>query len=125
MGLDSYIYRRKPGDTRFDIPDVLVSGIFSGHGSDGSFRGKWYEPLISVISNGMLTLYEDEADEDWLGRVASTLEDYLKQLPSDIQTIVVDTPEWGRHEYAIEEVRALAKLFRQGWEKGCKYSGWW
>ena len=56
MGLDCYVVHgndREKDFTHEDEPRIkdinLCGGMMSGHGADGSFRGKWYEPLMDEL----------------------------------------------------------------------------
>ena len=58
MGLDCYIVHGNDRDRAFTSKDDerlkdinLCGGMLSGSGSDGSFRGKAYEPLIDDLMN--------------------------------------------------------------------------
>ena len=60
MGLDCYIVHANDRDKSFThedddrLKDInLCGGMLSGGGSDGSFRGKVYEPLIDELTGGM------------------------------------------------------------------------
>ena len=71
MGLDCYIVHNNDRERKFThedddrIKDInLCGGMFSGFGVDGSFRGKFYNPLIFELSNGEHTWYIDQSDED-------------------------------------------------------------
>ena len=124
MGLDSYLFKEKPGDTQFDLPMGLVGGMFSGHGSDGSFRGKVYEGVFNYLTEGE-TLYTEEADNSWVRMVASRMRKNLDEAQKDPESMKALLRFLNRSDYDMLEVEALVQLFEQAGEKGCKYGGWW
>ena len=94
MGLDCYIVHgndRSKDFTSEDEPRIkdvnLCGGMMSGHGADGSFRGKFYEPLIDeLLETDYLWHIEGEdahitAQE--LKEQAEALADLLHSVESD------------------------------------------
>ena len=56
MGLDCYVVHGNDREKDFTheddqrIKDInLCGGMMSGHGAAGSFRGKWYAPLVDEL----------------------------------------------------------------------------
>ena len=115
MGLDSYLFREEPGDTRFDLPHSLCgSFFFSNHGEDGSFRGKVYDDLIYEVTG--YTLYTEEYTPEQVVDIADRLGRLGKVQIKDLAA---------KHGCTVEEIEALVTLFQQAKEKGCRYMGWW
>lgn len=123
MGLDSY-FRIKaynnPGFT-FDRDLNLCGGLLSGHGNDGSFRGKVYNRLIEHVT-GYYSLYTEELDHESVVAIAKKLE----ETPYD--------PAWATDpavfpmEYPIseEEYKDLVDLFKAAASTdNCVLLGWW
>jgi len=120
MGLDSrFLF---PDD---EIPESLkdlnlCGGMFSGDGSDGSFRGKVYEGFLAAITEGNFSLYQFE------------------QEPEDYKIAVDALREWvtrGRGAYTSlidpyfnvsnQEVRDLQLLFSVAYKHNATLIGWW
>lgn len=118
MGLDSFLFAEKIGDCSFDIGGGLCGGMFSGDGSDGSFRGKAYNPLVEKVTG--LSLYTQLGSPEFVAEIAEKLRNFLNELPEECNVVKV-----GKFEYTREEVESLTRLFEQAAEKGCKYCGWW
>ena len=73
MGLDCYIVHGNDRDKPFThedderIKDIrLCGGLFSGGGSDGSFRGKVYDPIIQELSEGKHTWYIKQDEDNFI-----------------------------------------------------------
>lgn len=115
MGLDSYLFRKKVGDTQFELPHPLVGGMFSGHGCDGSFRGKVYDSFVEAVTGK--SLYVEEAGPYYVRDIAEGLQRFLDGNPPD--------SVFEMHGISREEAVALAALFHQAADKGCSYIGWW
>ena len=118
MGLDSYFMTLEHWAPEEPVGG-LVGGMCSGDGSDGSFRGKVYEPIFQLFNE---TLYQELADMSWVRDCAEALEDLYATFFDDpeTQTVTIDD-----EEYTKEEFQNLVKLFRLAAEAGCVYHGWW
>jgi hypothetical protein len=155
MGLDCYIVHANDHDKAFThkdderIKDVsLCGGMLSGGGSDGSFRGKVYEPLIDDLmqhDGGIWHKTEDDnppyVTSDELKEQAEALEEFLHTVreeygvsgsdpndtncPLDIDddTIVYQAKDWA--EYTLSEVKDLATLLRVASERKAVMHVWW
>ena len=144
MGLDCYI-KHDDCETDFtyeDDPRIknvnLIGGMMSGHGADGSFRGKWYEPLINeLLETDYLWHIEGEdahitAQE--LKEQAQALADLLHAVESDAKeeertlehdTIIYQTHHAVPYEYTYQEVKDLELLLRCASERGAVMVCWW
>jgi hypothetical protein len=143
MGLDCYIVhsndREKPFTAEDDprIKDInLCGGMMSGHGADGSFRGKAYEPLMDELmgDDGIWHMPEDSFGvlPEWLKEQAQALADLLHAIESDAkeeertlspETIIYQTRnDW---EYTYQEVQDLELLLRCASERGAVMLCWW
>ena len=146
MGLDCYIVhsndREKPFTAEDDprIKDInLCGGMCSGHGADGSFRGKWYEPLMDELmgDDGIWHMPEDSFGvlPEWLKEQAQALADLLHAVESDAKeeertlehdTIIYQTHHYGSpYEYNYQEVKDLELLLRCASERGAVMLCWW
>ena len=150
MGLDCYIVHGNDRDKAFTsedderIKDIQLCGSMftSGHGSDGSFRGKVYEPLIQELSNGEHTwyIYQDEDNfipSDKLKEQATLLSELLEATKEvvednnetmDDDTIVYQTR--GKYspyeeEYTYKEVHDLMTLLRVAGERRAVMCVWY
>ena len=149
MGLDCYIVHGNDRDKAFTHEDderiknvQLCGGMFSGGGSDGSFRGKVYEPLIQELSNGEHTwyIYQDEDNfipSDKLKEQATLLSELLEATKEvaednnetmDDDTIVYQTR--GKYspyeeEYTYKEVHDLMTLLRVAGERRAVMCVWY
>lgn len=125
MGLDSFF--RKPSKTdqiveiTFD-PDVnLIGGMFSGHGSDGSFRGKCYESWVEPITGQ--SLYQEEIQNAAVKDMAAALES--ANLPvSVLRKMNSYFGDCSETEVA-QHYRDLTRTFRAFADAGCNLYGWW
>ena len=100
MGLDCYIVHGNDRDKPFThedderIKDVrLCGGLFSGYGSDGSFRGKVYDPIIQELSEGKHTWYIDQDEDNFV--TSDTLKEQADLLAELIQAKVDIADEEG------------------------------
>ena len=144
MGLDCYIVHgndRSKDFTSEDEPRIkdvsLCGGIMSGHGADGSFRGKWYEPLIDeLLETDYLWHIEGEdahITAQQLKEQAEALADLLHSVESDAkhleqtlepETIVYQTRRM-EAEYTYQEIQDLELLLRCASERGAVMVCWW
>ena len=74
MGLDSYLFKEKAGDTEFTLSSSLWGGGFSEHGNDGSFRGKMYAPIILKATG--YSLYAEKLTPEQVKELAQKLNDW-------------------------------------------------
>jgi len=145
MGLDCYIVHGNDRDKAFTsedderIKDIQLCGSMftSGHGSDGSFRGKVYDPLIQELSGGEHTWYIDQDEDnfipsDKLKEQAELLSELLTAVVSIIEeenetmdddTIVYQTK--GEEEYTYKEVHDLMTLLRVASERRAVMCVWY
>ena len=144
MGLDCYIVHgndRSKDFTSEDEPRIkdvsLCGGIMSGHGADGSFRGKWYEPLIDeLLETDYLWHIEGEdahITAQQLKEQAEALADLLHSVESDAkhleqtlepETIIYQTRRM-EAEYTYQEIQDLELLLRCASERGAVMVCWW
>ena len=146
MGLDCYIVHGNDQDKAFTHEDderlkdiSLCGGMLSGSGSDGSFRGKVYEPLVDELmeTQGIWHKSEEYHDppyvtSDELKEQAETLEELI-QLKIDIMeeddetydddTIIYQVDNWA--EYTLGEVKDLATLLGVAGKRGAVMHVWW
>ena len=126
MGLDTYARQpfeqteqsekvlkqaRKIREAHFgDVGNSLVGGMFSGHGSDGSFRGKVYDEDVERITGE--SLYQEEIDNETVKSMAEALE----EAASDGDKVLVNDED---------HLPALATWFRVAADNGYTVTGWW
>lgn len=82
MGLDTFAYRQNqimPKELFKQVPDVLVGGMFSGHGGSPSFRGKIYDDFILHVTGE--TLYQERIPNLTVHKMVAALENFLKEFP--------------------------------------------
>jgi len=141
MGLDCYIQKDDKAFEHEDIKDVnLCGGLFSGQGSDGSFRGKFYSPLMDHVLGQEGTWYHegDEVSSSYeLVRQAEALAQFLSAYsPGDRIRINIETYEeedengevkgtYTCDEYSYDEVQDLETLLRVAGENGATLHSWW
>ena len=147
MGLDCYIVHANNRDEPFTykdddrIKDVsLCGGMLSGGGSDGSFRGKVYEPLMDEIMGEDHIWHKQEFDNytvttDELKEQAIALGDLMTALLSDAEgegivleddTIVYQlTDSYYDAEYTWKEICDLERLLRVASERRAVMEVWW
>ena len=142
MGLDCYIMHNdcKTDFTSKDDPRIkdvsLCGGMMSGNGADGSFRGKWYEPLMDELMDEQYIWHIDESihvQACELKEQAQALADLLHAVESDAkhleqtlepETIVYKTDRMGA-EYTYQEVQDLELLLRCASEFNARMVCWW
>lgn len=149
MGLDCYIVHgndRDKGFTSIDderLKDIqLCGGLFSGGGSDGSFRGKVYNPLIQELSDGEHSWYIEQDEDayipsDILKQQADLLESFLEVLDEDYtaekRELKDDDIVYTTHkrfspyeeEYTYKEVKDLMTLLRVAAERRAVMCVWY
>ena len=144
MGLDCYIVHgndRSKDFTAEDEPRIkdvsLCGGIMSGHGADGSFRGKWYEPLIDELletdylwhiegEDAHITAQQLKEQADALADLLHSVESDAKHLEQTLEpeTIVYKTDRM-EAEYTYQEIQDLELLLRCASERGAVMVCWW
>ena len=143
MGLDCYMVHGNDRDKEFThkdddrIKDInLCGGMLSGSGSDGSFRGKVYEPLVGELmehpylwhiegEDAHITSQELKQQADALGQlITAKLEDaeWFEEVVED-DTIIYQSKHG--YEYTFKEVCDLETLFRVASERGAVMTVWW
>ena len=148
MGLDCYIVHGNDHDKAFThedderLKDInLCGGMMSGNGSDGSFRGKAYEPLIDELmqyDGGIWHKDEDDSPpyvtSDELKEQAEILASFLEVLDEDYtdekrelkdDDIVYQTHNPYEIEYTYKEVKDLMTLLRVASERKAIMHVWW
>ena len=150
MGLDCYMVHASDQKKAFTSEDdqrladiQLCCGLFSGGGSDGSFRGKVYEPLIDYLCGGEYIWHKESKDPDIMPIVtndeladqAHRLRDLLeatKEVAEENEetlqddTIIIQVEQRGSTiEYTYKEVRDLELLLRATVEGGGVMQVWW
>ena len=153
MGLDCYIVHGNDHDKAFTHEDderlkdiSLCGGMLSGTGSDGSFRGKVYEPLVDELMSrsdenfeGQGIWHKSEDDDppyvtsDELKTQARVLEEFIQAklqiLEEEGLTYDDDTIIYGSYEYFGEytygEVKDLATLLGVAGKRGAIMHVWW
>ena len=141
MGLDCYIVHGNDRDKGFTSKDdermkdiQLCGGLFSGGGSDGSFRGKVYDPLIHELSNGEHTWYIEQDEDayipsDTLKEQADILSTFITDIIEehgdldDEDTVYITHDGWA--EYTLKEVRDLETLLRVASERKAVMCVWY
>ena len=144
MGLDCYIVHgndRSKDFTAEDEPRIkdvnLCGGMMSGHGADGSFRGKWYEPLIDELletdylwhiegENAHITAQQLKEQAEALADLLHSVESDAKHLEQTLEpeTIVYKTDRM-EAEYTYQEIQDLELLLRCASERGAVMVCWW
>ena len=149
MGLDCYIMHNdcKTDFTSKDDPRIkdidLFGGMMSGNGADGSFRGKFYEPLMDELMDEQYIWHIDESihvQACELKEQALALADLLHSVESDAkeqdlliddgkvtllpETIIYKTDRMGA-EYTYQEVQDLELLLRCASEFNARMVCWW
>ncbi len=116
MGLDGYFFVKELGDTKFDLRRPLCGGIFSGDGSDGSFRAKCYQGiLIDLTGYDLVTHYTNEE----VRKIANILRNVYENDKDKIKEALSE------NHMSEEEFLAFLDLFEQAAEKGCQYVPWY
>lgn len=153
MGLDCYIVHGNDHDKAFTSEDSellkdinLCGGMLSGSGSDGSFRGKVYEPLVDELMSmsdenfhGRGIWHKSEDDDppyvtsDELKAQAKVLEHFIQGILAEMEappsetydddTIIYQVDNWG--EYTLGEVKDLATLLGVAGKRGAIMNVWW
>jgi hypothetical protein len=126
MGLDNYFERTSASPENVSFPDGLrlCGGMFSGHGSTGSFRGKVYREFFS--ENLGVDLY-NEATPAMVSFITEQLAALIIEYPDQAwdgneKQWVPDAPsaELGYYGVTAQEVKDLATLFHAASEQKLK-----
>ena len=152
MGLDCYIVHGNDHDKAFTHEDderlkdiSLCGGMLSGSGSDGSFRGKAYEPLVDDLMSmsdenfhGQGIWHKSEDDDppyvtnDELKAQARVLEEFIQAkleiIEEEGETYDDDTIVYNStygHEYTLGEVKDLCNLLGIAGKRGAVMHVWW
>ena len=152
MGLDCYVVHgndREKDFTHEDDPRIkdvnLCGGMMSGYGANGSFRGKWYEPLVDELMQEDCIWHIEGEDAhitaQELKEQAQALADLLHAVESDAkeqdlliddgkttllpETIIYQTHHAVPYEYTYQEVKDLELLLRCASERGAVMLCWW
>tara|TARA_R100000541_G_scaffold39540_2_gene47313 strand:- start:1592 stop:2005 length:414 start_codon:yes stop_codon:yes gene_type:complete len=137
MGLDCYLVHGNDRDKPFthedaeEIKDVqLCGGMLSGGGSDGSFRGKVYEPFVDKVmgTEGIWHPYDDEDAHI----TADELKEQAKQIEVGLsafkpgETISIPHPWYDENaEYEYKELKDLATLLHVAGSRGAVMLCWY
>ena len=120
MGLDTYA-ARAPGDEEPSEEDrrlfeeaglALCGGFNSGHGSDGSFRGKVYSSTVEKVTG--VSLYEEWIPPEVVEKMAGAFE-------------LCDPEAVAREDASgpgVGEIQDLGKFFRICANHGLGLIGW-
>ena len=154
MGLDCYMKHGNDHEKAFTSEDdarlkdiKLCGSLFtSGHGSDGSFRGKVYEPLMDDLMSmsdedfhgcGIWHKSEDDnppyVTSDELKAQADVLADFIQTKcdQADEDGVVIGDDDIiysigeGYNEYTYKEVWDLLILLRVASERKAVMHVWW
>jgi len=153
MGLDCYIVHGNDQDKAFTSEDSellkdinLCGGMLSSSGSDGSFRGKAYEPLVDELMSmsdenfhGTGIWHKSDDDDppyvtsDELKAQAKVLESFIQEAIAEMEappsetydddTIIYQVDNWA--EYTLGEVKDLATLLGVAGKRGAVMHVWW
>ena len=115
MGLDNYL-KTEDGELVADCVEIcaelkdlqLTGGLFSGHGDNGSFRGKVYNNYVEDVTGE--SLYQERIDSVTLAKMAEAIRADIKEDGS---------------EHGWDSRHMLAQLFEVGARHGCHLAGWW
>jgi hypothetical protein len=115
MGLDSYFKIKKYETPDWKELDIhLCGGMMSGHGSDGSFRGKVYSNMIEELTGH--SLYQEEINRE-------TIQEIAKRLNKISYESAKDFLAWN---FSVQEWEDLKKLFNKAADtENCVLLGWW
>jgi hypothetical protein len=120
MGLDCYIVHGNDHDKAFtsedaeELKDVQLCGSLftSGHGSDGSFRGKAYEPLIDDLmqhEGGIWHKSENDAPpyvtSEELKEQAEALEELIREVIAEMEAPPSETYDDDTIIYQVDTSR--------------------
>mgnify|MGYP001201622919 CR=1 FL=1 len=128
MGLDNYLKKddttELPSEVLEDLEGLnLCGGMFSGNGTDGSFRGKAYAERVEQVTG--VSLYEAEIPPETLRSMALAMILALDEvdLSTSVEEVLdnptayyggIDSEEWD-----------LIVLFAVGAKHGCTLVSWY
>lgn len=144
MGLDCYVVHSNDREKAFThedddrIKDInLCGGMMSGHGADGSFRGKFYEPLVAELmehpggiwhlegEDAHITSQELKEQADALGQLITAKLEDADELDEVVEDDTIIYQSKHGYEYTFKEVCDLETLFRVASERGAVMTVWW
>ena len=143
MGLDCYVVHSNDREKAFThedddrIKDInLCGGMLSGSGSDGSFRGKVYEPLVGELmehpylwhiegEDAHITSQELKQQADALGQLITAKLEDADELDEVVEDDTIIYQSKHGYEYTFKEVCDLETLFRVASERGAVMTVWW
>lgn len=97
------------------IPSALVGGLFSGHGSSNSFRGKVYDDFITYICDQ--TLYTELIPNIKVHQMVAALQHFVDENPPQKTLDKLDIT-W-------DEVLALLEWLKVVANSNGVIVGWW
>ncbi len=127
MGLDNYAARHPEGGlTEEDKQAFRDAGIdlCGGIHSNGvvSFRGKWYDPLVSHVTG--VSLYQEWIPPETVREMSAALNRYSARRLARIWDKVWAMP-WEDSYHSEREVADLQRFFAICAERGLGLKGWW
>lgn len=127
MGLDNYAARHpKGGLTEEDERAFQEAGIdlCGGLESDGvvSFRGKWYDPLVSHVTG--VSLYQKWIPPETVSEMAAALNRYTAEELAEVWDEIAPLP-WEDSVHSRRETASLQRFFAICAERGLGLIGWW
>ena len=144
MGLDNYFQRDdiKQGDEQsyavalaevdFKGEDLTLStcGIFSGAGTDGSFRGKCYSEFVEDVTGE--SIYDDRIEPDTLVQMGDKIAEFLSSPHLSVPKYINDHyPSYGEgwteedFQQSASDWTKLGKLFKAFGRKGFHLTAWY
>ena len=137
MGLDCYLVHGNDRDKPFtsedaeEIKDVqLCGGMLSGGGSDGSFRGKIYEPFVDKVMGTQGIWHIPDEEDSYV--TSDELKEQAEQIEKAIsgydfnETISIPHPWYDENaEYAYKELKDLATLLHVAGSRGAVMLCWY
>ena len=128
MGLDNFLTKddttELPSEVLEDLKGLnLCGGMFSGNGTDGSFRGNVYAEEVKQITD--VSLYEAEIPPETLRSMAKAMILALDKvsLSASVEE-VLDNPSEYTDEFDFEEWDLII-LFAVGAKHGCTLVSWY
>ncbi len=127
MGLDNYAARHpKGGLTEEDKQAFQDAGIdLCGSLESGgvvSFRGKWYDPLVSHVTG--VSLYQEWISPETVREMAEALNQYTAEELAEIWDEIAPLP-WEDSVHSDHETASLQRFFAICAERGLGLIGWW
>ena len=113
----------------FEKVPAMTSGMLSGDGNSGSFRGKCYAGLVQEVTG--YSLYEEELPPPVVELMAADLrrsaDMNVLKMPVDEAWQVICDPEAALDSdlYLAYDLNALACWFEACASKGYSVIGWW